>query len=141
MAWRQASVLVGYSAPLTHTFAGTRLACSVLTILLNEITTLPKASVLVLDDYHVIESKPVEEALAFLLEDLPPQMHLITTREDPDLPLSRLRARSQMTELRAADLRFSPAEAAESHLWLTRLIPHGIVGTTDQEGCILLAFL
>src|SRR5665647_1792840 len=87
---------------------------SILTTLLNEITTLPKDFVLVLDDYHVIDSKPVDEALTFLLEHLPPQMHLvIATREDPDLPLARLRARGQLTELRAADLRFTPAEAAE----------------------------
>ena len=59
-------------------------------------------------------SKPVDNALAFLLEHLPPQMHLvIATREDPHLPLARLRARGQLTELRAADLRFTPAEAAE----------------------------
>ncbi len=62
----------------------------------------------------MIDSKPVEEALTFLLEHLPPQMHLvITTREDPHLPLARLRARGQLTELRAADLRFTPAEAAD----------------------------
>src|SRR3990172_50739 len=86
---------------------------SVLTILLNEITTLPKDFVLVLDDYHAIDAKPVDEALTYLLEHLPPQMHLvIATREDPDLPLARLRARGQLTELRAADLRFTPSEAA-----------------------------
>ena len=57
--------------------------------------------------------QPVDDALTFLLEHLPPQMHLvITTREDPQLPLARLRARGQLTELRAADLRFTPAEAA-----------------------------
>ena len=68
---------------------------------------------LVLDDYHAIDSKPVDETLTFLLEHLPPQMHLvITTREDPHLPLARLRARGQLTELRAADLRFTSAEAA-----------------------------
>ena len=62
----------------------------------------------------MIDAKPVDEALAFLLEHLPPQMHLvIATREDPRLPLARLRARGQLTELRAADLRFTPAEAAE----------------------------
>src|SRR5690242_16498432 len=61
---------------------------SILTVLLNEITTLLDNFVLVLDDYHVIDSKPVDEALAFLLKHLPPQMHLvITTREDPHLPL------------------------------------------------------
>jgi LuxR family maltose regulon positive regulatory protein len=87
---------------------------TILISLLNEITAIPDDFILVLDDYHVIDSKPVDEALTFLLEHLPPQMHLvITTREDPALPLARLRARSQLTELRAADLRFTPAEAAE----------------------------
>jgi LuxR family maltose regulon positive regulatory protein len=87
---------------------------SILTALLNEITTIPDHFILVLDDYHVIDAKPVDEALTFLLEHLPPQMHLvIATREDPHLPLARLRARGQLTELRAADLRFTPAEAAE----------------------------
>ena len=87
---------------------------SILTALLNEITTIPDHFILVLDDYHVIDSKPVDNALTFLLEHLPPQMHLvIATREDPPLPLARLRARGQLTELRAADLRFTPAEAAE----------------------------
>jgi len=87
---------------------------SILTALLNEITTITDNFVLVLDDYHVIEAQPVDNALAFLLEHLPPQMHLvITTREDPQFPLARLRARGQLTELRAADLRFTPTEAAE----------------------------
>ena len=87
---------------------------SILTALLNEIITVPDDFALVLDDYHVIDAKPVENALAFLLEHLPPQMHLvIATREDPHLPLARLRARGQLTELRAADLRFTSAEAAE----------------------------
>jgi LuxR family maltose regulon positive regulatory protein len=87
---------------------------AILTTLLNEITILPDKFVLVLDDYHVIDSKPVDLALTFLLDHLPPQIHLvITTREDPQLPLARLRARGQMTELRAADLRFTAAEAAE----------------------------
>ena len=102
---------------------------SILTALLNEITTIPDHFILVLDDYHLIDAKPVDNALTFLLEHLPPQMHLvIATREDPHLPLARLRARSQLTELRAADLRFSLAEAAEFHLWFRRLILHGIVG-------------
>jgi LuxR family maltose regulon positive regulatory protein len=87
---------------------------SILTALLNEITTIPDHFILVLDDYHLIDAKPVDYALTFLLEHLPPQMHLvITTREDPHLPLARLRARSQLTELRATDLRFTPSEAAE----------------------------
>src|SRR3990172_507064 len=99
---------------------------SVLTSLLNEITAIPdnpstgpfgqsgQRFILVLDDYHLIDSKQVDQAIAFLIEHLSPQMHLlIATREDPTLPLARLRARGQLTELRAADLRFTPTEFAE----------------------------
>jgi LuxR family maltose regulon positive regulatory protein len=87
---------------------------SILTALLNEITTIPDNFVLVLDDYHVIDAKPIDNAVTFLLEHLPSQMHLlIATREDPNLPLARLRVRGQLTELRVTDLRFSPSEAAE----------------------------
>ena len=86
---------------------------AILTTLINEITTIQDNFILVLDDYHAIDATAVDQTLAFLLEHLPPQMHLlITTREDPQLPLARLRARGQMTELRAADLRFTPSEAA-----------------------------
>ena len=86
---------------------------SILTALLNEITTVLDNFTLVLDDYHVIDAEPVDNALTFLLEHLPPQMHLvITTREDPHLPLARLRVRGQLTEMRATDLRFTPSEAA-----------------------------
>jgi LuxR family maltose regulon positive regulatory protein len=86
----------------------------ILTSLLNEITTIPNNFILVLDDYHVIDSRSIDRALTFLLEHQPPQMHLvITTREDPDLPLARLRVRGQLTELRAADLRFTYPEAAQ----------------------------
>ncbi len=86
---------------------------AMLTALLNEITTLPDHFVLVLDDYHVIDAKPVDQALTYLVEHLPPQMHLvIATREDPQLPLARLRARGHLIELRAADLRFTASEAA-----------------------------
>ena len=87
---------------------------SILTALLNEITVIPDNFILVIDDYHLVASKEVDNALTFLLEHLPPQMHLvITTREDPNLPLARLRVRDQLTELRAADLRFTSSEAAE----------------------------
>src|SRR5437868_13580317 len=86
---------------------------AMLTALLNEITAIPDHFVLVLDDYHVLEAKAVDHVLTFLVEHLPPQMHLvIATREDPQLPLARLRARSHLTELRAADLRFTASEAA-----------------------------
>ncbi len=87
---------------------------SILTALLNEISIIPEHFLLILDDYHAIDSQAVDQCLTFLVEYLPPQMHLvIATREDPDLPLSRLRVRGQLTELRAADLRFTPAEAAD----------------------------
>src|SRR5204862_2971315 len=86
---------------------------TVLTPLLNALSTLPTDAVLVLDDYHLIDAPPIHNALAFLLDHLPPQLHLIlTTRADPPLPLTRLRARGQLTELRAADLRFTPDESA-----------------------------
>ncbi len=113
---------------------------SILTTLLNEITTIPDNFVLVLDDYHVVDSKPVDQALEFLIEHLPPQMHLvITTREDPHLPLARLRARGQLTELRAADLRFTPAEAAEflNQVMSLNLSPEDIAALeTRTEGWI-----
>jgi LuxR family transcriptional regulator, maltose regulon positive regulatory protein len=86
---------------------------SILTALLNEITSIPDNFVLVLDDYHVIDTKPIDQALTFLIEHLPTQMHLvIATREDPHLPLARLRVQSQLTELRVKDLRFTHSEAA-----------------------------
>ncbi len=100
----------------------------ILTVLLNGISTFPDHFHLVLDDLHVVEAKPVNDALAFLLEHLPGQMHLvIVTREDPPLPLAKLRARNQLTELRAADLRFSPSEAAE---FLSRVMG---LRLSDQE--------
>jgi len=88
---------------------------STLTLLINEITnSLPDPFLLVLDDYHLIDAARIDQAIIFLLEHLPPQMHLvIVTRQDPQLPLARLRARGQLTELRAADLRFSDREAAD----------------------------
>jgi LuxR family maltose regulon positive regulatory protein len=86
---------------------------ALLPTLLNEIATLPQDAVLVLDDYHVLDAGPIDQAVAFLVEHMPPQLHLvITTREDPPLPLARLRARDQLSELRVAELRFTPDEAA-----------------------------
>jgi LuxR family maltose regulon positive regulatory protein len=87
---------------------------ALLTALLNELSAIPDRFVLVLDDYHVLDCQPIDEALTFVIDHLPPSMQLvITTREDPQLPLARLRARGQLTELRAAELRFTPDEAAE----------------------------
>ncbi len=86
----------------------------VLADLVNEIAQFPEEVSLVLDDYHLVDSRPVDTALTFLLDHLPPQMHLVVaTREDPQLPLARYRSRGQLAELREADLRFTPAEASE----------------------------
>jgi LuxR family maltose regulon positive regulatory protein len=83
-----------------------------LTTLLNEIATFPEPFAFVLDDYHAIENPTLHEAVTFLLDHLPSQLHLIIiTRADPPLPLSRLRSREQLIELRTEDLRFTPAEA------------------------------
>ncbi|HZG68404.1 MAG TPA: LuxR C-terminal-related transcriptional regulator, partial [Herpetosiphonaceae bacterium] len=85
---------------------------AILTALLNDLSMLPHPFVLVLDDYHLLDARPVDDALTFLLEHLPAQMHLlIVTREDPPLPLARFRARGHLTDVRAADLRFTPEEA------------------------------
>ena len=87
---------------------------AILTSLINEINSIPDNFILVLDDYHSIDSRQIDKTLTFLIERLPPQMHLvIATREDPDLALSRLRARDQLVELRVKDLRFTLSESAE----------------------------
>jgi LuxR family maltose regulon positive regulatory protein len=86
---------------------------AILTMLINEIAAFPDSFSLVLDDYHVITAQPIHEALDFLVGHLPPQLRLvITSRADLPLPLARYRARDQLTELRAADLRFTADEAA-----------------------------
>jgi LuxR family transcriptional regulator, maltose regulon positive regulatory protein len=85
---------------------------AILTSLINELSLRSEPSALVLDDYHVITSALVHRSVNFLLDHLPLQLHLvIITRADPPLPLARLRARNQVTELRASDLRFTPEEA------------------------------
>ena len=113
---------------------------SILTVLLNEMSTLPDNVVLVLDDYHALDAQPVDQALTFLLEHLPPQLHLvIATREDPSLPLARLRARGDLHELRTSDLRFTPAEATEflNAAMGLRLAPEDIAALDDRtEGWI-----
>ena len=87
---------------------------SILTTFINDITSFPEAFSLVLDDYHLIKLQAIQESLTFLLDHLPPRMRIIlSTRADPPLPLARLRARDQLTELRAHDLRFTPDEAAK----------------------------
>ena len=85
---------------------------SVLATLLNELESLPDGVDLVLDDYHLADGPAIAGDVAFLVEHLPPQVHLvISTRADPALPLARLRARGELVEVRAADLRFTVEEA------------------------------
>jgi LuxR family maltose regulon positive regulatory protein len=84
---------------------------SVLTALINEIAAIPKDFALVLDDYHVISKEAVHRLITFLVDHLPPNAHLvIASRTEPPLPLARLRARGQMIEIRADNLRFTPEE-------------------------------
>ena len=92
-------------------------ASAAMTAVVNEVEHVGRRRpgshwLLVLDDYHAIVAPEVHEAMTFLLDHLPEQLHLlVATRSDPPFPLSRLRSRGQLTEVRAADLRFAPAEA------------------------------
>ena len=86
----------------------------ILTTLISRLEGFTGRVALVLDDYHLITAQPIHEAVSFLLDHLPAQAQLvITSREDPPLPLARLRVRDQLVEIRADDLRFTPAEAAQ----------------------------
>lgn len=109
---------------------------SILTALINEITSITEDFILVLDDYHLIDAKTVDKAITFLLEHLPPHMHVVlATREDPPLPL----ARGQLTELRSADLRFTLSEAAGflNRVMGLHLSPHDIVALEKRtEGWV-----
>lgn len=94
---------------------------ALLTAFINDLAQLPNRYVLILEDYHVIDSQQIHNTVAFLLDNLPPTLHLlITTRSDPPLPLARLRARNDLSELRAADLRFS---LAETQAFLQQALP------------------
>jgi len=108
------------------------------TALINELASQPGGdrALLVLDDYHLIDAGPVHESLIFLLEYRPPGLGVVlTSRSDPPLALSRLRARGQLAELRAAELRFTPAEAAA----LLRQAPAGPGGPLSDAAVAALA--
>ena len=86
----------------------------ILGLLVNDLYGLDQLIILVLEDYHVIESREIDQFIELLLQQTLAKLHLvITTREDPSLPLTRLRVRNQLTEIRAADLSFSLNEADE----------------------------
>jgi len=87
---------------------------TILTLLINEVANLEDDFSIILDDYHLIDSKEVDDVLTFLIDNMPSQMHLIiSTRVDPRLPIARLRAQGQMVEIRVADMRFRQSEIAE----------------------------
>jgi LuxR family maltose regulon positive regulatory protein len=95
----------------------------------NQLQAGPETLALVLDDYHVIESRPIQEGMAYLLDHLPPRLRLvISSRSDPPLPLARLRGRGELAELRATDLRFNPDETSAllRDAWGLDLTPHAI---------------
>ena len=103
---------IGDSAQAALHSPGTTVTDQVLPLLINDLAELPEPVVLVLDDYHLIENGEIHGAVELLIERLPAAAHLvISTRFDPPLPLSRLRARGQLTEIRGADLRFNVTEA------------------------------
>ena len=92
------------------------------TTLLNELAAVPQEAWLVLDDYHLIGDVQIGQGLAFVLEHLPPNVHVVlSTRADPDLPLARWRARRELVEIRAKDLRFT---SEETNAYLTEAIGH-----------------
>lgn len=107
----------------------------VLDEVLNHLNTVETAVILVLDDYHLINNTHIHEALEYFLEHQPTLIHLvITTRQDPPLPLARLRARGQMTEIRAHDLRFSPQEAYQFFTTSMKLdVSNEVTNTLDER--------
>ena len=103
-----------------------------LTVLLNELAETTPETWLVLDDYHLVDNRDTDRAVAFLLDHLPPNVHVvISTRADPDLPLSRWRVRGELVEVRAADLRFTPDEA-DAYL----NVASGLALTAEQVGAL-----
>ena len=129
-ALQQIDAAIGSSSLALLQSPGATALESMLKALVNEIDSLPEdwatklvpseieglraGFILVLDDYHVIETPAIHQQLSFLLEHLPPHMHLmISTRADPPLPLARFRARDQLMELHETDLRFTRAEAVQ----------------------------
>jgi LuxR family maltose regulon positive regulatory protein len=112
-ALRTAAPGVGGSAQVLLESPGGAPITTVLTSLLNDLAASDEEVVLVLDDYHVIRAPDIHEAMTFLVDHLPPALRLvIATRADPPLPLARLRARGELAEVRAADLRFTDQETA-----------------------------
>lgn len=139
--WTYVLIAVDRAAPGTATAAlallqsGQAPVNAVLTALLNELSVLAEDLNLVLDDFHLAEGPDIQVGMAFLIEHLPPQVHvIISSRADPALPLARLRARGELVEIRAADLRFTGAETAAylNDLNALGLEPNEVVALEDR---------
>jgi LuxR family maltose regulon positive regulatory protein len=112
-ALRTAAPGLGASAQALLESPGGGPITTVLTSVINDLAGSDEEVVLVLDDYHVIHAPEIHEAMTFLVDHRPPQLRLVmATRSDPPLPLARLRARGELTEVRAADLRFTEPETS-----------------------------
>jgi len=126
------SVLPLFTPPIPESSHGLVIA------LIGELETRPDDLVLILDDYHVIESAPIHDTLIFLLTHLPPQLHLmIASRSDPPVPLARLRAGGRLSELRVTELRFTPQESAAflQEVWDLDVSPEAVRALeTKTEG-------
>ncbi|MFP4362500.1 MAG: LuxR C-terminal-related transcriptional regulator [Spirochaetia bacterium] len=113
---------------------------TLVTLLINDISSFDTKVILVLDDYHFIDNSLIDAALAFLVQHMPPMLHLIiSSREDPNLPLSRLRAKGELREVRSRDLRFTKEETEEflnTHLNLGLSGPQVKVLSEKTEGWI-----
>ncbi len=111
-----------FSASSENTLSSSSMAF--ITSLVNNIAATPSTFALVLDDYHVLHTQAIHEAMTFLLDHLPPNMHLfIASREEPPLPLARLRVRNQLLELRLPDLRFTHDEVTT---FLQQMVPEAL---------------
>lgn len=110
-ALRSVGPNVGESSVAALRIPGADLLDVVMPILINDLEALRTPTVLILDDYHLITNRKIQESVGFLIEHLPASLHLaLATRSDPPLPLARLRARGDMVEIRAEELRFNQAE-------------------------------
>jgi LuxR family maltose regulon positive regulatory protein len=113
-AMRTVEPALGDEASALLRSGGSGLVEEVLPALIDELESLDAQAILVLDDYHTISNAEVHEGVAFLVDHLPPSLRLvISTRYDPPLPVARLRARGELLEIRAEELRFTPQESAE----------------------------
>ena len=131
--WRHVTAALNGTLPGTESPGPLPPSRSVVSALINQLSERPRSVLLVLDDYHVLQTPEIHDSLSLLLNHQPQGLHLVlTTREDPPLPLARLRVRGQLTELRAADLRFAP-DAVEAFL-------NGMMGLElAQEDLLMLA--